>query len=155
MFSLLLLSRLSRVRLCNPIDSSPPGSSIPGILQAGTLQWVAISFSNACMHAKSLQSCPTLCDPMDSSPPGSSVHMILQARILQWVAISFSLDVSRIFYHSELQTLPSSLFRFTQILILCKHQFFSQCFISGLSITSPLANCFVLTSCFLTGCLQF
>ena len=33
--------------LWNPIDSSPPGSSIPGILQARTLDWVAISFSNA------------------------------------------------------------------------------------------------------------
>ena len=46
--------------LCNPIDGSPPGSSIPGILQARILECVAISFSNACMHAKSLQSCPTL-----------------------------------------------------------------------------------------------
>ena len=33
--------------LCDPIDSSPPGSTIPGILQARTLEWVAISFSNA------------------------------------------------------------------------------------------------------------
>ena len=33
--------------LCDPIDRSPPGSSIPGILQARTLEWVAISFSNA------------------------------------------------------------------------------------------------------------
>ena len=33
--------------LCDPIDSSPPGSPIPEILQAGTLEWVAISFSNA------------------------------------------------------------------------------------------------------------
>ena len=33
--------------LCNPIDGSPPGSTIPGILQARTLEWVAISFSNA------------------------------------------------------------------------------------------------------------
>ena len=32
--------------LCNPIDGSPPGSPIPGILQARTLEWVAISFSN-------------------------------------------------------------------------------------------------------------
>ena len=63
--------------LCNPIDGSPPGSSVPGILQARILEWIAISFSNACMHAKLLQSCPTLCDPMDSSPPGSSVHGIL------------------------------------------------------------------------------
>ena len=33
--------------LRNPIDGSPPGSSLPGILQARTLEWVAISFSNA------------------------------------------------------------------------------------------------------------
>ena len=33
--------------LCNPIDSSPPGSPVPGILQARILEWVAISFSNA------------------------------------------------------------------------------------------------------------
>ena len=32
---------------CDPIDGSPPGSAIPGILQARTLEWVAISFSNA------------------------------------------------------------------------------------------------------------
>ena len=44
---LLLLSRFSRVRICDPIDRSPPGSRIPGILQARTLEWVAISFSNA------------------------------------------------------------------------------------------------------------
>ena len=43
-----------------------------------------------CMHAKSLQLCPTLCDPMDCSQPGSSVHGILQVRILEWVAIPFS-----------------------------------------------------------------
>ena len=33
--------------LCDPIDSSPPGSPVPGILQARTLEWVAVSFSNA------------------------------------------------------------------------------------------------------------
>jgi len=63
--------------LCDPIDGSPPGSSVPGILQARILEWVVISFSNACMHAKSLQSCPTLCNPTDRNPPGSSVHRIL------------------------------------------------------------------------------
>ena len=67
----------SCLTLCDPIDGSPPGSSDPGILQARILEWVAISFSNACMHAKSLQSCLTLCDRMDSSPPGSSIHRIL------------------------------------------------------------------------------
>ena len=33
--------------LCDPIDGSPPGFPVPGILQARTLEWVAISFSNA------------------------------------------------------------------------------------------------------------
>ena len=33
--------------LCDPIDGSPPGSPVPGILQARTLEWVSISFSNA------------------------------------------------------------------------------------------------------------
>ena len=33
--------------LCNPTDGSPPGSAVPGILQARTLEWVAVSFSNA------------------------------------------------------------------------------------------------------------
>ena len=42
---LLLLSCFSRVWLCDPIDGSPPGSTVPGIFQARTLEWVAISFS--------------------------------------------------------------------------------------------------------------
>ena len=40
--------------LCDPTDGSPSGSTIPGILQARILEWAAISFSNVCMHAKSL-----------------------------------------------------------------------------------------------------
>ena len=37
----------SCLTLCDPVDGSPPGSAIPGILQARTLEWVATSFSNA------------------------------------------------------------------------------------------------------------
>ena len=66
--------------LWDPVDGSPPGSSVHGILQARILEWTAISFSNAFMLAKSVQSCLTLCDPMDNSPPGFSVHGILQAK---------------------------------------------------------------------------
>ena len=70
--------------LCDPIDSSPPGSPVPGILQARTLEWVAISFS---MKVKSesevAQSRWTLSDPMDCSLPGSSAHGIFQARVLE------------------------------------------------------------------------
>ena len=51
-FTLLLLSHFSCVRLCNPIDRSPPGSPVPGILQARTLEWVAISFSNIWPYQK-------------------------------------------------------------------------------------------------------
>ena len=71
--------------LCDPIDGSPPGSPIPGILQAKALEWVAISFSNAWkwkVKSEVVQLCPTLHDPMDCSPPGSSAHGIFQARVL-------------------------------------------------------------------------
>ena len=107
---LLLLSWFSHVQLCvTPIDGSPPCSSVHRILQARILEWVTISFSNACLHAKSLQQCPTLCDPIDGSPPCSSVHRILQARILEWVAIFFShfssTSVSLIYKHSILWVL--------------------------------------------------
>ena len=77
--------------LCDPIDGSPPGSPVPGILQARTLEWVAISFSNAWkwrVKVKSLKSCLTLSNPMDCSLPGSSVHGIFQARGLEWSAIA-------------------------------------------------------------------
>ena len=60
----------SCLTLCDSIDGSPPGSPIPGILQARTLEWVG--------------------DPMDCGPPGSSVHGIFQARVLEWGAIAFS-----------------------------------------------------------------
>ena len=84
---------LSCPTLCDPIDSSPLGSTVPGILQARTLEWVAIFFSNAWkwkVKVKSL-SRPTLRNPMDHNLPGSSVHGIFQARVLeQWSAIAFS-----------------------------------------------------------------
>ena len=53
--------------LCNPIDGSPPGSPIPGILQARALEWVAISFSNAWKWKVKVKVkvklCPTPHDP--------------------------------------------------------------------------------------------
>ena len=83
--------------LCDPIDGSPPGSPVPGILQARTLEGVAISFSNAWkwkVKAKSLSHVQLL-DPMDCSLPGSSVHGIFQARGLEWGAIAFAVAASR------------------------------------------------------------
>ena len=79
--------------LWDPIDGSPPGSPVPGILQARILEWVTISFSSALrwkVKVKSLKSCPTLRNLMDCSLPGSSAHGIFQARVLEWGAIAFS-----------------------------------------------------------------
>ena len=80
--------------LCDPIDGSPPGFPVPGILQARILEWVAISFSNAWKwkvksESEVAQSCPTVSNPMECSPPGSSIHGIFQARVLEWGAIAF------------------------------------------------------------------
>ena len=80
--------------LCDPIDDGPPGSPVPGILQARTLEWVAISFSNAWKWKVKVKLCPTLCNPMDCSPPGSSIHGIFQARVLEWGAIAFSVNLT-------------------------------------------------------------
>jgi len=52
--------------LCDPIDGSPPGSAVPGVLQARTLEWVAVSFSNAWkwkMKVKSLSRVRLLATP--------------------------------------------------------------------------------------------
>ena len=49
---LLLLSLFSHVRLCDPIEGSLPASPVPGILQARTLEWVAISFSRGCSQPR-------------------------------------------------------------------------------------------------------
>ena len=106
--------------LCDPMEHSPPGSSVHGIFPARILKWVSMPSSrgsswprdqthiscNSCrsrsIYLLSIREAPTStcaalclvaqspCDPMDCSPPGSSVHGILQARILEWVAIPFS-----------------------------------------------------------------
>ena len=92
-----MLSRFSQPhrRLCNPIDGSPPGSSVPGILQARILEWIAISFSNAWkwkVKVKSLSHAWLLATPWTAAYQGSSIHGIFQAGVLEWVAIAFSIS---------------------------------------------------------------
>ena len=112
--------------LCNPIECSPPGSSVCGIsqailewlpfpfpmdlpdpgIEAASLAWQADTFTWAtweapllyyeCMCAQSFQSCSALYDHMDCSLPGSSVHGILQARILGWAAMPCSREFSQL-----------------------------------------------------------
>ena len=73
--------------LCNPIDSSPPGSPV---LTTNHKKSRHLSFSafNVCVLVS--QSCLILCNRMDCSLPGSSVHGILQTRILEWVVMPSS-----------------------------------------------------------------
>ena len=99
---LLLLSRFSRVRLCATPWMAAHGvlSSFSGIVQARTLEWVAISFSNTCMHAKSLQSCLTvqphrwqptrlLC-PQDSPGKNTGVGCHFLLLFQHWVSMKTS-----------------------------------------------------------------
>ena len=82
--------------LCDPIDGSPPGSPVPGILP-GKNTGVGCHFLLQCMKVKSesevAQSCPTLRYPTDCSLPGSSVHGVFQARVLEWGAIHGPLKI--------------------------------------------------------------
>ena len=83
--------------LCDPIDGSPPASAVPGILQARTLEWVAISFSNAWkrkVKVKLLSPCPTLSNPTDCSLPGSSGPWDFSGKSSAWGAIAFSQENS-------------------------------------------------------------
>ena len=77
--------------LCDPIDGSPLGSSVPGILQARILEWVAISSFNAWkwkVKKKSLSHVPLLATPWTAAYQAPLSMGILQARTLEWVAIS-------------------------------------------------------------------
>ena len=100
--------------LCNPMGCSPSGSSVHGIFQAKILEQFAIAFSNACMHAKLLQSCPTLrphrrqpsrlC-PQDSpgKNTGAACHFLLQRRhkhSLMLVIINLSRVLNQSFHPS-------------------------------------------------------
>ena len=68
--------------LCDPIDGSPPGSPVPGVLQARILEWVAISFSNVCSKQKldygnpSFQSLLWLPTIWDQSPRYLAEHAL-------------------------------------------------------------------------------
>ena len=78
--------------LCDPIDSSSPGS--PPWDSPGKNTGVGCHFLLQCMKVKSesevAQLCLTLHDPMDCSLPGSSIHGIFQARVLEWGAIVYT-----------------------------------------------------------------
>ena len=83
----------SCLTLCDPIDGSPPGSPVPGILQARILEWVAISFSNAWkwkVKVKLLSHVWLLVTPWTAAYQAPPSMGFFQARVLEWGAIAFS-----------------------------------------------------------------
>ena len=88
----------SCLTLCDPIDGSPPDSPVPGILQARTLEWVVISFSNAWkwkVKVKLLSHVRLLATSW-TAPTRFLQHGIFQARVLEWVAIVWHATVHEI-----------------------------------------------------------
>ena len=87
--------------LCNPIDSSPPGSAIPGILQTRILEWVAISFSNAWkrkVKVKSLSRVQLLATPWTAAyqtPP--SIHGFSRQEYWSGVNVSYLCEMKMCF----------------------------------------------------------
>ena len=82
--------------LCDPIDGSPPGSPVPGILQARTLVWVAISFSNAWkwkVKVKLLSRVRLLVTPWTAAHQAPSSMGF--SRQVEWGAIAFSVMYGR------------------------------------------------------------
>ena len=88
-----LLSHFSRVWLCVILDGSPPGSAVPGILQARTLEWDAISF-NAWkwkVKVKLLSRVRLFMTPWTAAHQAPPSMGFFQVRVLEWGAIAFSM----------------------------------------------------------------
>ena len=110
--------------LCNPIDGSPPGSPVSGILQARTLEWVAISFSNAWKWSHSVMSNsswphelqPTrLLHPRDfpGKSTGVGCHCLLHTLSLAWPkrpSRTASLGPHVLWFHCPPYSLPPLMF---------------------------------------------
>ena len=93
MLLLLLLSHISRVRLC-ATPQTAAHQAPPSLGFSRQERWGGLPFPSPMHESESesevAQLCPTLSDPMDCSLPGSSIHGIFQARVLEWGAIAFS-----------------------------------------------------------------
>ena len=86
--------------LCSPIDGSPPGSTVPGILQARTLEWVAISFSNAWKWKVKVKSLSHV--RLTEAALGLfswTYTPSLKCRVFMW--LTFALPVRISMYHSQ------------------------------------------------------
>ena len=105
LFSLLLLNSFSRGQCCDPVDCSPPGSSVPGVLQARMLQWVAMPSSRGSSWLRDQTHISYICYigllhllywqtiSLPLAPPGKPFYLVL--KMIKRV-INYS---SQIFFH--------------------------------------------------------
>ena len=106
----------SCLTLCDPIDDSPPGSPVPGILQARTLEWVAISFSNAWkwkVRVKSLSCARLLVTPWTAAhqaPPScqASLSITNSQSLLKLMSIELVMPCNYLILCCSLPLLPQS-----------------------------------------------
>ena len=99
--------------LCDPIDSSPPGSSVSGILQARTLEWVAISFSNAWkwkVKVKLLSRVWLFSTPRTTCSLGSSIHGISRQEYWSGLPLPSPIVVTRQLKFTHLDEIFVTLF---------------------------------------------
>ena len=104
-FSLKVISQAAAAKslqscptLCDPIEGSPPGSPIPGILQARTLEWVAISFSNAWkwkVKVKSLSRVRLLATPWTAAHQASPSMGFSRQEYWSGVSLPSPLELSK------------------------------------------------------------
>ena len=91
--------------LCVPIDGSPPGSPVPGILQARTLEWVAIAFSNAWkwkVKVKSVSRVRLLATPWTAAyqaPPSIYVEMQNRRSRIVKIILRKTKNMKNLFYY--------------------------------------------------------
>ena len=128
--------------LCDPIDGSPPGSPILGILQARTLEWVAISFSNAWKWSCSVVSDPQQPHGLQSSRPlcpwdfpgkstGVGCHCFLRA--YKWTCINTNTQIKK---ESIVSTLEAPFLLIpSHILLLSKGNYCPDFLISWISFS--------------------
>ena len=134
-------SRQSCLTLCDPIDSLPPGSPIPGILQARILEWVAISFSSAwkwkvkvksLSHVQLLATLWTVAYQATWDFPGKSIgvgcHCLLPNNYYQWEKEQLKEQIFLILKVLIL-SLSGLLFRFLEVKKkYLPHLFFYSCY---------------------------
>ena len=112
--------------LCDPIDGSPPGFPVPGILQARTLEWVAISFSNASkwkVKVKSLSRVRLLATPWTAAhqaPPSMGI-----SRQEYWSGVPLPSPMSLLVYYK--QKLVSLKFKICKVLKCCSYFKYDSC----------------------------